>query len=219
MILLYAIVPADQAMQPMWKPGAELRIVAHETLAAVYEELESARSPSVEVLTQYGGVLLDLTRRCPVLPVRFGTVLPDLEELRAMLSSRHDEWAERLAQVAGNVELIVHLPYSSAGSDHPESRSGREYLLARVSAHKRRQSLQQALISVVEAHCLELRWLRGVDELRLACLVPAGEAEPLRIALGAWAGGDNGAAPTVTGPFPVLSFAERHEDDESAAGS
>src|SRR3954454_9933596 len=135
MILLYAIIPAGQPPAPMWKPGAELRVVAHGTLAAVYEELESTRAASIQELTDYGAVLTDLMQRCPLLPVRFGTVLDSVEDLRELLSSRQDVWAERLSRIAGNVEVIVHVPDSGAGPNRPETGSGRDYLLARVAAH------------------------------------------------------------------------------------
>jgi hypothetical protein len=214
-ILLYAIVPAGQDVGALPNANVTLTAEPQGRVAAVYEECDSAPSRTAEALAGYAAVLMDLTGRSAILPARFGTVVDSATQLRDLLRDREHEWAHRLTAVAGHVEMIVHVPDPAPDAARRAPASGREYLLARVAAERRRERLQRELLSVVEGHCRETRWLRGINELRLACLVPAEAEDWLRREIDAWGQARPQSGVTVTGPFPVLSFTEGDDDPSS----
>jgi hypothetical protein len=63
------------------------------------------RDPDVRELRRHEAVVSSLMGDAGVLPMRFGSVMQDERELRALLRARRDEFARSLARVRGRVEL------------------------------------------------------------------------------------------------------------------
>jgi len=205
-VVLYAIVPADQAATT---PDG-LRALARGSVAALYDEREEAPSTSRQDLLDFGRVVNDISDAGPALPVRFGTVVESLDALGALLESREEEWRERLAAVAGHVEIVVHAQDAAAPAPSPAAPgSGREYLMSRAAARRHSEAMHDDLTAALRAHCRETRRLQASEEIRVACLVPAGETAAFRSAVESWAGAQPGRRVTTTGPWPPYSFTEK----------
>ncbi|HLN76093.1 MAG TPA: GvpL/GvpF family gas vesicle protein [Nocardioidaceae bacterium] len=211
MLLLYAVVQADWTPPPTGG-AAGLSMLSGPSVAVLYDERDEMPSTSREEVLGFGKVVTEVAQRGPALPVRFGTVVQTVEELRGLLEERAEDWDKRLSVVRGHVELLVHVVDEAAPAKTPASRgSGRDYLLSRAGAHRHIEELFQDLSSAVAAHCREVRRLPGSDELRVACLVPAGGVDDLRAALDTWAEHREGLRSRTTGPWPPFSFTEEDE--------
>jgi hypothetical protein len=180
------------------------------------------------------GVLRAAAAVAPVVPLRFGTIYRDREDVRGLLESRRGELEAALEHVRGRVELGVKAWVDRAalsctlggGAAPDEPRSGRAYLQQRRD--------EQRLAGEVTARCAELagdahrrlcsaavegvanrpqpRELTGRDETMLlngAYLVD-GDGDPLRREVERLA--DEHAALgveyEVTGPWPAHNFVE-----------
>jgi hypothetical protein len=208
-ILLYALVPADQASPSAGRDGGELSVVTEGSVAMLYEERTEAPAATQEELVGFGEVLSAISRERPTLPVRFGTVVADVAEVRELMRRREPEWRERLEAVAGHVEMVVHARDETAPKPAPATPGGgREYLTSRAAALRHTETMYDELAAALEPHCREQRRLPGTEELRLACLVPAGGTEALRAAVQAWSDAQGGRSTSTTGPWPAFSFTD-----------
>lgn len=141
MIYAYAIgEPAAAAPAPKRRGlgGARLRVLEHDGVAVVYSRHRSLRpQPRPDLVLTHERVVEAIMARGPVLPLRFGTRLEHEEALCAVLAERRTELVGGLAYVSGRVEMGLRVtPAPSQHDDLPRNRSGREYLLARVSDHR-----------------------------------------------------------------------------------
>lgn len=209
MIVLYALVPAGDTSPAATAPDG-LRVLARGSVAALYDEREEAPSTSRQDILDFGRVVSDISKAGPALPVRFGTVVESLGALGDLLESREAEWRERLATVAGHVEIVVHAQDAAAPAPTPAAPgSGREYLMSRAAARRHAEAMYDDLTAGLSAHCRESRRLQASEEIRVACLVPAGDTESFLAAVESWAGAQQGRRVTTTGPWPPFSFTEK----------
>lgn len=209
--VLYAVVPAGRLPPPAGTTGRAARTaeLSEGSVALVYEERDAAPAPSRPELVDHGRVVEAIAGTGPVLPVRFGTVLEDLDEARELLRTRESEWTERLRLVAGHVEVLVHAYDDRAPRPSPPAAgAGREYLMSRAAARRHTDTMFDELAAVLGPHCREMRRLPATDEVRVACLVPSGGSDELRASLQAWADAAEGRRATTTGPWPPFTFAE-----------
>lgn len=220
-LVLYAVVPAVRL-----PPAAGATVVGHAGLATlaegsvavVYAERDRAPARTREEMLGFARVVQDLATDGPVLPVRFGTVLDDLEGLRRLLREREAQWQARLSHVAGHVELLVHAYDDRAPRPSSPSRgTGRDYLLSRAAAQRHAEAMHAELLEELAAHCREVRRLPATGEVRrlpatgevrVACLVASDGIGKLRRGAESWAEAREGRRTTVTGPWPPFSFAE-----------
>jgi len=114
--------------------GAPLRVVASEDVAALVSEIDShdVRLGRDEVLL-HADVLERALGRGTVLPMRFGVVMSDAEEIRSRLLEEHAaELSAQLAEFAGKVEIRIRATYEQEPllrevvREHPEIASLRE---------------------------------------------------------------------------------------------
>jgi Gas vesicle synthesis protein GvpL/GvpF len=93
--------------------GARLRLVIGEDAAALVSEIgaDRLRLGRDEVLV-HARVLERALARGPVLPMRFGVVMDDAEEIRSRLLKEHgDELRAQLAEMEGKVEIRIRAAY------------------------------------------------------------------------------------------------------------
>lgn len=208
-LVLYAVVPADRLPPSAGATVGAFSTVVEGSVALAYEAREEAPPNDRAEMIAFAGVLQELGRAAPVLPVRFGTVLDDVAQLRELIRERGPAWRERLSYVEGHVELLVHAYDDQAPRPSPASSgSGREYLLSRAAARRHSETMYDELTALLDQHSRETRRLRGDGEVRVACLVPADGIEKLRLALDTWAEAQDGRRVTTTGPWPPFTFAE-----------
>jgi hypothetical protein len=205
-ILVYAVVPADEAPG---KEGLGVSVLAEAGVGLVYREVESSPTADRDEVLRFGRVVSTLAEHTAVLPVRFGTVLQGVEQARELLKARAVGWKDQLEQVTGHVELIVHARADVPSGPPPERPvTGGDYLRAKVSEHRRQSAEVADVAEVVTPWCRAARPLSSSGEVRLACLVAADDVADLRAAVDGWAAEHAERQVTVTGPFPVFSFTE-----------
>lgn len=167
---VYGVVPAGTVPGGRGVGGAGVALVERGPLAAIVSEvpldefeeaalrerlndrdwLEANARAHEDVL----GSFLD----AGVVPLRFGTIYRDREEVERLLDERGDSFAAALARVAGRVELGVkvwadrgRLLQARAGEGAPAS--GRSYLEQRLRARELASSAAERLAEVVrDAH-------------------------------------------------------------------
>jgi hypothetical protein len=146
-----------------------------------------------------------------VLPVRFGTVMDEMEVL-AVLRSRRTALAGALKQVRGHVQMTLRLiepasrpdETSTAGTAAP--RSGRDYLMGRADAVSSRKIPGFAAVrTTLERWIREERVERTGGVTSIYHLVPRRAAGRYRQAVVA-ALEDAGLRAVVSGPFPPYAF-------------
>jgi hypothetical protein len=214
-IYAYAVCRTEEVDRPPRRRGlggATLRAATVDGLTAVYSRHRSLRPrPSPEQLWTHERTVEALMTRGAVLPMRFGTVLPDEAALVEALGNRREEFAARLARVGGRVELAVRF-----FADDPEGRdagSGRAYLLARVEQHRAAERAARDIHAPLAELASDSRTRpRAAPPTLLAAAylvdrgdVPAFRAQVERTVARA------GVRAVCTGPWPPYSFVE--EDD------
>ncbi|WP_246456524.1 GvpL/GvpF family gas vesicle protein [Nocardioides mesophilus] len=209
-MVLHAVVPRDAS------PVAGLDLFPGTAVGVLYETRDQRPAPTTGEVLAFGHRIHLAAGAGPVLPVRFGTVAADADELGRLVRDSGPRWADRLQRVAGHRELIVHRPgtpessatcgvspLAAAGT----AAAGADYLRARVSSARAAAAAWEELLAPVRDRVAEQRVLPGPPGPRLALLVRAHDVEPVRAALERPGSGAGGAA-QVTGPWPPYSFSE-----------
>lgn len=159
----------------------------------------------------------------PVLPFRFGTVLPDADAVDRLLAGRHDAAVAALAHVAGRQEWGIRLRARRPTGDAPADRSsGTSYLASRgrrLHDIDRRRDSQRDSADAIRADLVG--WGADVVDrpggdavLDVAVLVAdqARDAFLRHVAQLAGQAADAGLLLDTTGPWPPYSFT--HIDGE-----
>lgn len=199
--------------------GATLRALQSDGLAAVYSRHRSLNPrPTPELVMAHERVVEMVMADGPVLPLRFGTQLPDEEHLAAVLAERRDTLLDALDRVRGQVELALRV-FREPEREHGKAageRSGREYLLARVGEHRRAELASRELhtplaalanASVVREHP------RPPAILVAAYLVDAEQVPEFRRRADELAAHQENLQVVVTGPLPPYTFAVEERDE------
>lgn len=218
MIALYAIT--DHPGPPL--PDLDsLELVPHDGLAAV-----CAPAPEGEVTTEmlwdHERVVERLMDDRDLLPVRYGTRVPDAEAAARALEDNHDRLVESLEFVRGAVEVSVRVlgdgqpsatPDSPARPDSPATpATGLAYMRARANdlaaEDDVRRAIHEPLAALARAESLRSAGLPG-ELMHAAYLVSqdrvpslAATVEELQRAHPRW-------QITCTGPWPPYSFVTR----------
>jgi Gas vesicle synthesis protein GvpL/GvpF len=231
-LLLYCVGGTTSALPAsgLGVQGGEIQCVAQGDLVAVVSpvaELARVETPDAAELLAYERVIRSQHIVADVVPMRFGSVLPDEAAVRAHLDGQRATYLRTLARVAGCVEMgvrvllsVPHTPAASGQAAHPPARSGVDYLKAvqrRYSAESQLRddcaALEQSLVSKVAPLCrehrMELAPLRpGEPALcSLYFLVPRQQVAAFRAALSPVMDGDPSRT-TLSGPWPPFNFVD-----------
>ncbi len=158
MIVLFAVVPRGRTEVSGW------RTCAGEQVNVLYDVQDLPPGRSVKDVLDFGARLQSVAETGPVLPVRYGSVLADMSDLRDLVQTREASWAEQLDRVAGHRELIVHLRLPEGASPPPAdkgSETGTEYL--------RRRAAHLEGPSFPEGHRRGTRGIAGARDRRGQC--------------------------------------------------
>jgi hypothetical protein len=240
-IYVYGMV--DAAVQPFALTGAargaELDVTRVGAVAAVHSWIEPAALQDVEPEIAEGSRLAELVRRHdevltalalagPVLPVRLGTLLPDVDSLGRMLKDAEDAIAGGLERVRGRAEWNLRMTTADLSDDPAEAlpagaartqRAGATYLLGRrETRHRSAQRRSDVHAGIAALHeCLsqladetEGAGRAGGPTLARAYLVRHELQEEFLAAVGH--GIDEleglGCEAVLRGPLPPYSFAD-----------
>ena len=217
MIIVYAITSTDIGrMTGRGIAREKLRALRVGKVVAVVGELHSTPDPIEANLRKYDRVMRAISQRASaLLPVRFGTTLPDSDELTLILGARQKVLRARLNAVRNRAQMTVRVvtePGSGIQDPGSETRDveasgsrGTGYLLARARA--------ATLPEFAPVRVALTRWIRGerVEKRGTVAtiyhLVPRASAETYRRALEATARA-TGVRLLVSGPFPPYAFAD-----------
>jgi hypothetical protein len=226
-IYLYAI--ADPGVTLPEAPGFEdapLRALGEGALVAVVSELEESVEPSEATLWEHESVVEELTGAGTILPMRFGSTLPDEGAVRTLLRERGDELADGLARVRGAVELGVRALWEPEAAElaavtsgaaqeaavaaEAEAGAGTTYLMRRLGHSRRSEALAERIHAPLErlARASTRRMLASPRALLIgAYLVDRGAVDDFRATAERLDEEVEEAAILCTGPWPPYSFA------------
>jgi hypothetical protein len=171
-VYVYGILPADIEVA-VGIPGVGehpglLREVHCDGLAALISEVDSSgRLGSPDDLRTYREILDATAAEVPVLPLRFGTILPSEDAvIKDLLAARHGEFTAALDRLDGRTEFQVKGCYV------------KDAVVGEVVSQREEDT--QALMRAMERLCLASvarETARELDAVHVAFLVPA-DQEP-----------------------------------------
>lgn len=112
-VYVYGIVPADVETDPdargVGDPPAPVTTVRGERIAALVSEIPRDKPLGrPEDLTAHAGLLDAAAAEVPVLPLRFGAVVPDEEAVvEDLLKANEDDFAAALDELEGRAQYVV----------------------------------------------------------------------------------------------------------------
>jgi Gas vesicle synthesis protein GvpL/GvpF len=112
-VYVYGILPADveltNEMPGVGDPPGQVRVVRSDGLAALVSEVDLDKPlGSPEDLTAHKEILDAAAAEVPVLPMRFGAVMASDEAVaQDLLADNHDEFADALDKLDGQVQYVV----------------------------------------------------------------------------------------------------------------
>lgn len=225
MVYVYAIIdePAIPTPAILGLDGAALHALEYRDIAAVLSLSPTSKvSPMEANLWQHETVVEALMTDHSVLPVRFGTILPDESAALAKLTTRYDEFIAGLNCVRGHVELGLRVlqddvPPTSDQRPTPVSASGRDYMLAQLEEQRefdKRSDGATALAEDIHASLARLaaesiRRTLVTPRLLLtgAYLVKRERVEAFRQETEMLSSANPGVRLLCTGPWPPYNFA------------
>lgn len=187
-------------------------------LIVVAGPMQVAPAPSAAALRRHDATVRRLAKTVDaILPVRFGTLVPDDAELARLLAARVAELREALALVAGREQMTLRV-YGAGRAIVPAApgpripgQPGTRYLVARLRARRRARAvpeiapLRPALRRLVRAERVEPH----AEPPLLASLyhlVDRGQARAYRAAVAAGARRLEGIRIRSSGPWAPYAF-------------
>jgi hypothetical protein len=229
---VFGVVPSDAAPAPgtsLVERGPLAAVAAEVSLAEfgedVLPERLNDRTWLEDKVRTHEAVLQSFVGVTPVVPLRFGAIYRDVDDVRRLLAERGERFEAVLERVTGRSEVGVKAWHDPTRVARPSAGSGREYLQRRseelssardaagvaAAAHVRLAAAAEAAV----VNRPQPRELTGRDEQMLlngAYLVPDGDERfAAEVAQLAEEHGDAGITFELTGPWPPYNFAE--EDD------
>ncbi len=111
-LALFGVVPAPTPSHARGLDDPTVRFVARDEVAAAVRPAPAVRGrPGRTELLDHHAVLDALAARGPVVPVRFGTVLPGRDALVELLAELHDQLAATLRHLAGRRQFNLRASY------------------------------------------------------------------------------------------------------------
>lgn len=155
MIWAYAIVEAARAPLPRVR-GLEdtpLDIVELRDAGVIVSRHAGSEPPrwSHEAMLTHEAVVEALLSSRAVMPLRFGTVMPDDGALVRALEEQAQDWPALLERVRGRVEIAVTVPApEEETAEQPAAADGRSYLLDKVARRRAAVEIVRRLDAAVE---------------------------------------------------------------------
>ena len=212
MITLYAIT--DHPAPPVPGPGGA-HVVASADLAAVCGPASAGGQVTAEGLYEHERIVEALMDDRDVLPVRYGTRLPDEAAAARALADNHDAYAASLERVRGAVEVAVRAfagdgPPASGPASPDGPVTGSEYLRARAR-RAADEAEARALVHEPLAGAARAATLAAVNRpgelLRAAYLIDREAVTSFSARVSAIQAANPRLRVTCTGPWPPYSFA------------
>ena len=222
MIWVYAICDRPDMPPPRRRGLAQAPLDGvrqGELLAVISRHVHPPGDPALDALWVHERVVERIMVDRAVLPMRFGTKLPDEGALRQSLAAREEEFVATLARVRGRVEVGVRAmrplgAEPAAGELRPEplarvATSGREYLEAKLRNGRLVEREAAAVHEPLARLAVEVsrQAARAPEELlRASYLIDRPVLARFRGAVERLQREHPGVAILCTGPWPPYSF-------------
>ena len=215
MIWVYAICERPEAPLPRMRGLAQAAVEGvpeGDLVGVISRHVDPPGEPALDALSVHERVIEGLMADRAVLPMRFGTRLPDDDALRDVLAARRQEFAATLDRVRGRVEVGVRA--LRRGNDDDEigaeaPGSGRAYVEAKLRTGRRAEHEAAAVHEPLArlAVAASRRPARRPEELlRASYLLDAGVVDRFRATVERLQRATPGVAILCTGPWPTYSF-------------
>jgi hypothetical protein len=220
MIWVYGICDSPELPLPRRRGLAQAPLEglrAGALLAVFTRHTHSVGDPAPDALWAHERVVERLMTDRTVLPMRFGSRLPDEEAVLRLLIERQVPLTAAIARVAGRVELgvraIARTPDANGAAIRAPA-NGRDYLLGKLRDGRQTDMLHEPLVALADDSRRQVP--RSADEvLRAAYLVDRRAIARFRVAVERLQATRADVALLCTGPWPPYSFV----GDASAAPS
>jgi hypothetical protein len=222
MIWVYAICERPEMPPPRRRGLAQAPLdgVRHgDLLAVISRHVHPPGDPALDALWVHERVVERIMADRAVLPMRFGTKLPDDEALRHVLAVREQEFLATLARVRGRVEVGLRAMQPLGAEPPPDDQrpqpvspvatSGREYLEAKLRNGRLVEREATALHEPLARLAVEVRRqaARAPEELlRASYLIERAVLARFRGTVERLQRAHPGVAILCTGPWPPYSF-------------
>jgi hypothetical protein len=184
-------------------PPPPLQAVRSGGLSAICAPAAAGDEPTADALWRHEALLERLMEERDLLPVRFGTRLPDEAAARRAIDARHGELTAGLERVRGAVELALRV--EARGAACSGDGTGRGYMTARAAGLRTAAAVHEPLAALARASVLR----PGRELLRAAYLVDRGAVDAfVALVTHLQRVHDDALALVCTGPWPPFSFAE-----------
>lgn len=217
MLYLYGLIETRPLPSRRGLGDGELARVEVGELAAVVSEIDQRPTASEDALWEHESVLEALMIDGPVLPVRFGVVFADVEDVERELRTRHDAFAAALETVRGKVEIGVRVLKAPAVDERPaaaddgDSRPGTRYLRERLARRSEAallaRPIQDALAPFAVAERVRVR-PEPNTLLSASYLVAASELDAVRTQVAELQRANAELNLVCTGPWPPYNFVD-----------
>lgn len=197
MIQIYAITDDPRP------PAPPVVIVPCHGLIALCAPAETGEV-TPDTLWRHEEVVESLMEDRELLPVRFGTVLPDEAAVTSAIAERREELATGLDRVRGMIELAVRAELANSPSPPGPAATGRAYMEAKTARHESAKRLHDSLAEHAQASLVR----PGPELLRAAYLVRRDDVERFVTAVRELQARHAELKVICTGPWPPYSFAE-----------
>jgi len=211
-LLLYGIV-AENALPTDFDES--LVLINVHGLTAVTAYCEQADT-DVESVLAFGNIVEHIHQHTTVIPVRYGSLLPDEAAVSEHLAEKAGHFRKKLAELDGCEEMGIRLPMATPEPDPipvQKASSGHDYLLARKrkysaaeQAEKEAAELDLALAGLFRKSCGEAGLFAGQHMYLVSYLVPRTQLDAFRAKLdGLFEAGTHKGI--ISGPWPPYNFA------------
>jgi hypothetical protein len=112
--LVYGVVPGDveETGDARGLGDAAVTVVTHGRVGALVSEVALDRPLGTpDDLVAYQRLLDSTATAVPVLPMRFGAVMTDIDAVEGLLADQHDRYADLLERIDGHAEFVVRARY------------------------------------------------------------------------------------------------------------
>jgi hypothetical protein len=183
-------------------------------LAVVSRHVHPPGEPALDALWVHERVVERMMADRAVLPMRFGTKLPDDEAVQDVLTARQAEFLATLDRVRGRIEVGVRAMQPHGAEPLPEpvaglAMTGREYVEAKLRNGRRAEREITAVHEPLATLAVEVRRRRTEtpeEVLRASYLIETANLARFRSTVERLQRAHHELAILCTGPWPPYSF-------------
>jgi|TARA_B110000503_G_scaffold116292_1_gene175280 hypothetical protein len=210
-LLLFGII-ASQYSSPI---DADLRLIKFEGLTALVKASDAELSRESSAVMAYGDQIMRIHQQTTLIPVRYGSLLADEQEVIKHLTEYSAHYHSLLAKLDDCEEVGIRMTLIDNDNEtNAQQASGQAYLLARKHVYsvpelaaQQETLINHTLAGLYREHRASLSLFNGQRTYLLSYLVPRATLMQFKEGYFDLAAG-MGANVTLSGPWPPYNFSE-----------